>query len=147
MSKAPPIVVVVEDNPLDLEAVTRGIKTRRLEYEVLPFEDASRALSSLRHTLTDDDQNNMVIFLDINLPGMDGHQFLKELRNDENLKSTIVFVLTTSDHITDRAKAYEKNVAGYFVKSNLDGLLDTLALYVQNVEFPPRNFSEPNENS
>jgi CheY-like chemotaxis protein len=49
---------------------------------------------------------------------MDGHEFLKEIREDPNLHNVVVFVLTTSNSETDIQAAYEKNVAGYILKEN-----------------------------
>ena len=71
------------------------------------------------------------------MPGMNGHEFLEAIRDTPELCRTIVFVLTTSDDVSDKARAYDKNVAGYFVKSNVSGLLDMIEEYVENVEFPP----------
>jgi CheY-like chemotaxis protein len=57
-----------------------------------------------------------VILLDINMPRMNGLEFLKELREDEKLRSISVFVMTTSNDDADRAEAYRLNVAGYILK-------------------------------
>ena len=133
-----PIVMVVEDDFVDTEVVRRGIKKRKLDYEIFTKNSALSALELLRSDeFSEESIEKLIIFLDINMPGMNGHQFLKELREDAKLKRTIVFVLSTSDHIRDKAEAYDRNIAGYFVKSNIDGLLDTLAVFVENVEFPP----------
>lgn len=133
-----PIVMVVEDDFVDVEAVKRGIAKRGLEYDLHIKRDGEQALDFLRSDqLTAEQKENLLVFLDINMPGMNGHQFLDEVRADDELRRTIIFVLTTSDHSQDKSKAYDRNVAGYFVKSNVDGLLDTVAVYVENVEFPP----------
>lgn len=133
-----PIVMVVEDDDVDIEFVRRGISKRELPYQVHEMRNGQEALNFLRSDQIDAEQKEqLVVFLDINMPGMNGHQFLEELRQDDALKRLIVFVLTTSDHPQDKAMAYDRNVAGYFVKSNIDGLLDTIAVYAENVEFPP----------
>ncbi len=130
--------MVVEDDLIDVHAVRRGVKARELDYVVHTRSDGQQALDLLRSDeFSLEQRERLVIFLDINMPGMNGHQFLDELRKDQELKRTIVFVLTTSDHPSDKARAYDKNVAGYFVKANLDGLLNTVGQYVENVEFPP----------
>lgn len=133
-----PIVMLVEDDFVDVELVKRGITTRSLDYDLHAMINGKEALEFLRSgQLTSEQRQNLIVFLDINMPGMNGHQFLDELRSDPMLKRTIVFVLTTSDHPRDKEQAYNKNVAGYFVKHNLDGLLDTVSVYAENVEFPP----------
>ena len=72
---------------------------------------------------------------------MDGIGFLKELRKDEDLKRSIVFIMTTSNADTDKVKSYQLGVAGYIVKADpaisfmeATALLDT---YWKVVAFPP----------
>ncbi len=57
-----------------------------------------------------------IIILDINMPKMNGIEFLKVLREDENLKNISVFVMTTSNEDSDKINAYNLNVAGYILK-------------------------------
>jgi CheY-like chemotaxis protein len=57
-----------------------------------------------------------IILLDINMPKMNGLEFLRELRNDDDLKSVSVFVMTTSNDDQDKIEAYNLNVAGYILK-------------------------------
>ena len=133
-----PMLLVVEDDYVDVHTLRRGLQKRSLNYDVYTGEDGQAALDLLRSdTFSADQLENLIILLDINMPGMNGHQFLDEIRKDAKLKRSIVFVLTTSDHPTDKMKAYDRNVAGYFIKGNLDGLLETVSKYVDNVEFPP----------
>lgn len=131
-----PTVLIVEDDDVDVELVTRGLKKRGLNFDVHTTTDGSRAVEFLRSELPADRRGRLIVLLDLNMPRMNGHEFLATIREDPMLRKTIVFVLTTSSLERDRSLAYEKNVAGYFVKSNVDGLLDLLDTYVQNVEFP-----------
>ena len=57
-----------------------------------------------------------LILLDLNMPKMNGLEFLHKIRDDESLKRTPVIVLTTSDEDKDRIEAYNLNVAGYILK-------------------------------
>ena len=57
-----------------------------------------------------------IILLDINMPKMNGLEFLKELRADKDLHTISVFVMTTSNDEKDRFEAYNYNVAGYIIK-------------------------------
>lgn len=59
-----------------------------------------------------------VILLDINMPRMNGHEFLDVVRNDLELRPVVVFMLTTSDAPGDVMRAYGRNVAGYIVKED-----------------------------
>ena len=81
-----------------------------------------------------------VLILDLNLPRMDGHQFLRELRQDPALASAVVFVRTTSRSPEDRAAAYARQVAGYIPKTDapraLDEVIDLIEGYGRVVELP-----------
>src|SRR5205823_6595315 len=57
-----------------------------------------------------------IILLDINMPKMNGLEFLKEMRNDPDIKGISVFVLTTSNDDKDKVEAYNYNIAGYIIK-------------------------------
>ncbi len=58
-----------------------------------------------------------LILLDLNMPRMNGFEFLEAARADPRLKDEVIFVLTTSSADSDRSRAYDDNVAGYMVKS------------------------------
>ncbi len=138
MSNSTPTILVVEDDFVDLEIIRRGAAKRGLQADILNATDGAAALQLLRSDrLTQQQLGQLVVLLDINMPGMNGHQFLDEIRADEALRPAVVFILTSSDHPRDISRAYERNVAGYFVKSNLAGLLETLASYLDHVKFPP----------
>jgi CheY-like chemotaxis protein len=77
--------------------------------------------------------------LDIKLPGMDGLEFLQTVRDDPDLKRSIIFMLTGSDRDQDKAAAYDRQVAGYILNSDINKLRDLAAMlkyYLQIVEFP-----------
>jgi CheY-like chemotaxis protein len=59
-----------------------------------------------------------IVTLDLNMPRMNGIEFLESIRKHPVYKKLIVFVLTTSDCPTDIDAAYSKNIAGYIVKDN-----------------------------
>jgi DNA-binding NarL/FixJ family response regulator len=71
-----------------------------------------------------------VVLLDLNMPRMNGFEFLRELRMDKELRNTVVFVLTTSGSPAERASAYEENIAGYIVKSGVGPQLSGLARFL-----------------
>lgn len=82
-----------------------------------------------------------LILLDLNMPRMNGIEFLEEVRKDADLRDSIIFVLTTSDDDRDKVAAYDKNVAGYIVKAKAGEdflkLIEMLDNYLTFVEFPP----------
>ena len=75
------------------------------------------------------------------MPRMSGLEFLDVLRQDPLLRRNIVFVLTTSNREEDKVAAYDRQVAGYLVKSQLGDdffrLTQLLDTYWQVIEFPP----------
>jgi CheY-like chemotaxis protein len=81
-----------------------------------------------------------LILLDLNMPKMNGIEFLREVRADPELTSTAVVVLTTSNDDRDRVEAYNLNVAGYILKPvtfmNFVEAMATLNKYWTLVEFP-----------
>ena len=85
-------------------------------------------------------RDRRIVLLDLNMPRMNGIEFLKELRADPDLHMTPVVVLTTSDDERDKINAYNLNVAGYLLKpvtfANFVEVMAALNKYWTLVEFP-----------
>lgn len=134
-------VLLVEDDDVDAMAVERGFRSLRVANPLHRARDAYQALAMLRGTsgVAPIPQPRLML-LDLNLPGMGGVELLAHVRGDPTLRSTIVFVLTTSGADEDRLAAYDLNVAGYLIKSNFtDAFLESLRMldhYWRVVEFP-----------
>ena len=120
--------LVVEDNDLDVEKVERGFKRLKVSNPLERAKDGQEALDILRGKGGKTKlKKPYMVLLDLNMPRMNGHEFLAELRKDKELQATSVFVLTTSDREQDVKEAYEHNVAGYIVKPiSREGVIDTL---------------------
>ncbi len=84
-----------------------------------------------------------IILLDINMPKMNGIEFLKIIRNDPVLKPLLVFVLTSSNEERDKVEAFQLNVAGYIVKpvalESFTQAISILNFYWALLEFPKKN--------
>ena len=136
----PVTLLLVDDNEVDVEAVTRGLRKARIANEVRVAGDGLAALELLRDPV-DRFPRPFVILLDLNMPRMNGIEFLAELREDPALSDSVVFVLTTSNADEDKVRAYEHHVAGYILKSNVGSdfaeLASMLGHYWQLVELPP----------
>jgi CheY-like chemotaxis protein len=131
----------VEDDDLCLMGLNRAFKVTKMANPVSFAHDGIEALEMLRGTNGRPRlPRPFLILLDLNMPRMDGIEFLKELRQDEELKKSIVFIMTTSDANEDKLKAYNLGVAGYILKSNpANAFLEAAALletYCRVVEFP-----------
>ena len=110
-------LIHVEDSDLDAKALTRAFSKLGLSQRLTRARDGVEALEMLRNQKTGGVcTERPVILLDINMPRMNGIEFLKELRTDQELRHTPVFILTTSDRPSDIRDAYAHNVAGYIVK-------------------------------
>lgn len=118
MSEQTLTILHVEDDQVDKMVIERVIKRLKLTNNLLHASNGEEALDVLRGTNGKEKLEHLpqVILLDINMPKMNGLEFLKELRSDPSISSISVFVLTTSNDDFDRKEAYEYNVAGYFVK-------------------------------
>lgn len=105
-------ILLVEDDEVDIMNVQRMFKKQNIPHRLKIARDGVEALTVLR----DQEQKPQVILLDINMPRMNGLEFLRELRADPSLRSITVFVMSTSSNPSDKSTAYQFNVAGYIVK-------------------------------
>jgi len=130
-------VLVVDDDEVDVVTVRRAFERKRIANRIYVAKDGVDALDLLR---TEQISRPILILLDINMPRMNGLEFLRELRKDHDHQSHVVFVLTTSSNQSDIFDAYELNVAGYMLKTEVgDGFVDAIGLiesYWRIVEFP-----------
>lgn len=107
-------ILLVEDDSIDVMTVKRALKDLEVASELVPTGDGEEALEYLR-----DDENTKpsVILLDLNMPKMNGIEFLKIIKSDNGLKKIPVIVLTTSNSEQDISRSFELGAAGYMVKS------------------------------
>ncbi|MGF1475622.1 MAG: response regulator [Geminicoccaceae bacterium] len=134
-------ILLVEDDEIDALVVRRAFSELGVPFDLVNAHDGVDALERLRGS----DGHPPVprprlVLLDLNMPRMTGIEFLSELRADESLRSTLVFVLTTSSDQRDILKAYDHNVAGYIVKPDTPAeVADTMTMikaYCERVAFP-----------
>lgn len=134
-------ILVIDDDDVATEAVQRSLRKHNIYYPVYTADDGLEGLQILRgmHPTIKLSKPHLVL-LDLNMPRMNGFEFLEELRNDPSLSETVIFILTTSNNDSDRARAYNEHVAGYMVKSAVGPQFRKLALllehYVQAVVLP-----------
>lgn len=111
--------LVVEDDEVDVKALKRAFKELHLANPVRFARDGIEALEILRGENGQEKlEKPYLVLLDLNMPRMNGIEFLDEVREDPEHHCALVFVLTTSSAEEDRIKSYDKNVAGYMLKSN-----------------------------
>lgn len=134
-------LLLVEDDEVDVQGFKRAFAKSRIGNPITVARDGIEALEILRG---ENGQAKLakphLILLDLNMPRMNGLEFLEAIRADEDLKASVVFMITTSKAEEDKARAYEKNVAGYIVKQDpANTFMKAVALlehYWKIVEFP-----------
>lgn len=112
-------ILIVDDDALDVEMFKMSITKRKFANPVIRAVDGVEALEILRNQHEIVLERPYIILMDINMPRMNGLECIKEIRKDPQLKDAIVFVMTTSSDEADIYDAYNLNVAGYMVKSDI----------------------------
>ena len=135
-------IVLIDDDEVDVEAVARLLRKHGLPYDLVTFSNGSDAKNALAGSFGQElAKQPYLILLDLNMPRMNGIELLDWLRTQPHLHRAIVFAFTTSEAQQDCRAAYDRQVAGYLVKSHLGSgyaaLARMLDTYTQNILFPP----------
>jgi CheY-like chemotaxis protein len=112
-------ILLVEDDEVDVMTVRRAFKKGNIANPLFIAGNGIEALALLRGNPGEPSlipPERRLILLDLNMPKMNGLEFLHELRSDPDLGHIPVVVLTTSNEERDRVDAYQLNVAGYMLK-------------------------------
>lgn len=129
MSGNPIRVLLVDDDEVDRMAVRRAFAELKIANPITVSDDGLHALDILRGNDPIKLERPYVIILDLNMPRMNGIEFLHELRADPGLKDAVVFVLTTSNDDEDKVAAYRHNIAGYILKSDVaNGFMQAVSM-------------------
>lgn len=106
-------ILLVEDDQVDAMTVKRALKELRVTNPLAHVENGEAALRHLRDPAN---KKPCIILLDLNMPVMNGIEFLQVLKRDDQLKATPVVVLTTSEEQQDKLNSFNLGVAGYMAK-------------------------------
>jgi CheY-like chemotaxis protein len=112
-------ILLVEDDPKDVELTLTGLDEYNLVNEVVVARDGEEALDYLyrrgihEHRAID---NPAVVLLDLKLPKVDGFEVLQQIRSDEKFKMIPVVILTSSHEERDLVRSYRLGVNAYVVK-------------------------------
>ena len=114
------IILLVEDNPMDVELIMDAFKEARLGNRIQVARDGREALDYLfgRGDYADRHQYPVphIVLLDLKLPGIDGHEVLKQVKQAKGLKRLPIIILTSSKDEGDRAMSYDNGANSYLVK-------------------------------
>lgn len=110
-------IFLVEDNALDAMVFQRILNKVDPNAELYHAMDGKDALDTFQSSGSDKKPAEPYLtLLDINMPGMNGHELLERLRGQTENRNSIVFMFTTSSSRTDIVKAYDAGANGYIVK-------------------------------
>lgn len=121
-------ILIVEDNDDDYEFTLRSIKKSDIKNPITRCTEGQEALDYLysfgkyagEHT-----PKPSIIILDLSMPGLDGREVLKKIKNDQNLKKIPVVILTTSGDSYDIQSCYDLGANTYIEKpANMDDFID-----------------------
>lgn len=105
-------ILLVEDNIIEILKLKRAIEYLGMNHEVLEAENGEIALDSIKQ----EEINPDIVLLDLNMPKMNGLEFLAIVRNDESMRHLPIIILSTSNNNRDLKEAYKLGVSGYILK-------------------------------
>lgn len=108
-------ILLVEDNPVDLDLTIRAFKSQRLENPIITARDGEEALAYIEKW-ENGESMPVIILLDLKMPKVNGLEVLKVLKNHSKFKAIPVVVLTTSSESSDVREAYQLGANSYIVK-------------------------------
>jgi CheY-like chemotaxis protein len=131
-------ILLVEDDVVDVKNVERALRKNNVANPLFVAGNGLDALEMLRKGTVPGPRR--LVLLDLNMPKMNGIEFLQELRRDPALSNITVVVLTTSNDDRDKVAAYDHHVAGYLLKpvtfGNFVEVMAALNKYWSLVELP-----------
>lgn len=134
-------ILLVEDNPDDVKITERALSKSNVKSELFVARDGQEALDFLhKQGEFKDAPRPDLIFLDLKLPKVNGHEVLAEIKKDERLRRIPVIVLTISRREEDMVKAYDSGASGYIQKpvssSEFIKVITTVCDYWEISELP-----------
>lgn len=133
-------ILLVEDNPMDLDLTQRAFARRRLANPIHVARDGAEAIAYFA-ALTPEQPLPAVVLLDLKLPKVDGLEVLRHLKNNPMLRKLPVVVLTTSSQDRDVQAAYDLGANSYIVKpvdfDKFIAVVEQIDMYWLAINRPP----------
>jgi two-component system, response regulator len=140
-------ILIVEDNPDDEALILMALKKKGISSEIVITHDGQEALDYLfgagKFKGRDTDDLPAVVFLDLQLPKLDGHEVLERIRASAKTKLQPVVILTSSDEARDRLKSYDLGANSYVCKpvdfNDFDSAVESLGSYWTRLNKTPKD--------
>ncbi|HSG63576.1 MAG TPA: response regulator [Gammaproteobacteria bacterium] len=128
-------ILLVEDDEIDVKALLKAFKKLKIANPVTVAKDGLEGWDALQKL-----ERPYLLIMDINMPRMNGLELLRKIRSSKAHHDAIVFILTTSTDEKDKFEAYDLNVAGYMLKSDMGTsfihAIEMVERYWRVIEFP-----------
>ncbi len=138
-------ILLVEDNQADVRLTIKAFEIGKLRNKLSAVEDGEQAIAFLRREGSYNDATRPdLILLDLNMPNMDGREVLAEIKNDPDLLTIPVIVLTTSEAEQDILQSYQLHANSYITKPvTMERFIEVISSAVEDywiniVKLPPR---------
>jgi chemotaxis family two-component system response regulator Rcp1 len=138
-------ILLVEDNPADVRLTVKAFALGKLRNKLVAVEDGEQALAFLRREGPYSDATRPdLIILDLNMPNMDGREVLAEIKNDPDLLTIPVIVLTTSEADQDILQSYRLHANCFITKPvTMERFVTVIGSAIEDfwiniVKLPPR---------
>ncbi len=105
-------ILLIEDDVIEVMKLQRTITSLQLNYKIIKALNGEEALTILKER----DKLPDIILLDLNMPKINGLEFLSILKNTKSLKHIPTIILTTSNNNADLLECYKHGIAGYILK-------------------------------
>ncbi len=121
-------LILIEDDPIFTFLLEKAIKSSNIEGDITPFQDGLAALTHLKKVYNN--QENYIIFLDLNMPVMNGWQFMESFNSIANPVNCIVFIVTSSNNPRDIEILMENPLVADFITKPIT---DTIISNIKNM--------------
>jgi CheY-like chemotaxis protein len=139
----PLTILLVEDDPGHARLIEKNLRRSHLANEIVTMDDGQRAVDYVfgeGSYATSPPQVPLLILLDLNLPGLDGYQVLKRLKEREQTRHIPIIILTTMDDSAEVQRCYELGCSVYITKpivyTDFSEAIRQLGLFLSVVKMP-----------
>jgi CheY-like chemotaxis protein len=125
---------IIDDDPSYPKIMEEALRLEKIQAELIWFENGAAALSSLQEKIKARNFEKLpsFIFLDINMPGMNGFEVLQKLKENQSFRLLPVFMLSVSQSAQDVERSYQNGAAAYLSKPSDFGQLREMLRAVCN---------------